>query len=212
MIAGVVPVLLLVSAFSAWAQEQPSREEGLAYIVRDGPARGADKAPVTLIEFSDFQCGFCRRFWKDTLPLIDQRYIQTGKVRFLYHHFAILGKPSMLAAQASECANEQGKFWPYHDKLFAHAATPFAFAESKLKTYAKEIGLETAAFDRCLETARYASKVEAETAMAALLGVRGTPGFLINERFLSGAQPFEVFAGALDAELKKTASPARAKP
>lgn len=204
--------VLLLGADLARAQQQPTPQEVVAYITRDGPARGKEKAPVTLIEFSDFQCSFCWRFWKETLPLINEKYIQTGKVRFLYHHFAILGKPSTLAAQAAECANAQGKFWPYHDKLFSQTTTPLAFTEGKLKEYAKEIGLEAGPFNHCVETAKYANKVEAETAMTALLGIRGTPGFLLNEQFLAGAQPFSVFAAAIENELKKAPKPTQPKP
>ena len=203
---------LFLGAGLAWAEQQPTPQDVVAYIARDGPVRGNEKAPVTLIEFSDFQCSFCWRFWKETLPLINEKYIQTGKVRFLYHHFAILGKPSTLAAQAAECANEQGKFWPYHDKLFSQTTTPLAFTEAKLKEYGKEIGLEARPFNQCVETGKYANKVEAETAMTALLGIRGTPAFLLNEQFLSGAQPFNVFAAAIENELKKAAKPTQSKP
>ena len=196
----------------AWAQQQPTPQDVVAYITRDGPVRGNEKAPVTLIEFSDFQCSFCWRFWKETLPLINEKYIQTGKVRFLYHHFAILGKPSTLAAQAVECANEQGRFWPYHDKLFSQTTTPLAFTEAKLKEYGKELQLEAGPFNHCVETGKYANKVEAETAMTALLGIRGTPAFLLNEQFLAGAQPFNVFAAAIENELKKAAKPTQSKP
>ncbi|MGH7847662.1 MAG: DsbA family protein [Candidatus Binatia bacterium] len=212
VIAAFILAFLLLRPEAAWAQQQPTPADVVAYIIRDGPVRGNEKAPVTLIEFSDFQCSFCWRFWRETLPLINEKYIQTGRVRFLYQHFAILGKPSTLAAQAVECANEQGKFWPYHDKLFSQTPTPLAFTEVKLKEYGKELGLEAGSFNPCVETAKYANKVEAETAMTALLGIRGTPAFLLNEQFLAGAQPFNVFAAAIENELKKAAKPAPRSP
>jgi protein-disulfide isomerase len=84
-----------------------------------GPAKGNSDAPVTIVEFSDFQCSFCKKFWRETLPQIEEKNVRTGKVRFVYRHLAILGPSSVQAAIASECAHEQGKFWPYHDRLFA---------------------------------------------------------------------------------------------
>ena len=98
-------VVLFLSG-SALAQS-PTKEEILGYLTKDGPTKGNGKAPVTLIEFSDFRCSFCRKFWQTTLPLLDKKYISTGKVRFIYRHFAVLGKPSEAAAQAAECAGEQ---------------------------------------------------------------------------------------------------------
>ncbi len=165
-------------------------------------ALGSPDAPVKIIEFSDFQCSFCRKFWAETLPRLKETYIKNGHLRFLYAHFAILGKPSVMAAQAAECAREQGKFWPYHDKLFASQGG-LAFTNAKLKRYARELGLDVTAFSRCLESGKYRQKVEEETALGALLGARGTPTFFLNGRMLVGAQPFEVFQAAIEEELAK---------
>jgi protein-disulfide isomerase len=159
-----------------------------------------------LIEFSDFQCSFCRKFWQTTLPLIDKNLIQTGKVRFVYRHFAILGKHSVAAAQATECAREQEKFWPYHDKLFAGAASPLAFTDLKLKRYAAELGLRSEDFNQCLDSGKYLKKVEGETAIAAFVRSRGTPTFFLNGQRIVGAQPFEVFEAAAEKELKKVSA------
>lgn len=187
-------------------------EDIFTYLAKDGPKRGSDKAPVALIEFSDFQCSFCRKFWQTTLPLIEKKYIQPGKVKFVYRHFAILGKHSTAAAQAAECAHEQGKFWAYHDKLFASAGTPFAFTNGKLKGYAKKIALNAGQFNQCLDSEKSLKTVEGETAVAAFLGARGTPAFFLNGQMMVGAQPFEVFEAAIEKELKKTSSRGKAKP
>ena len=198
---------------SASARAQPiKRDEIFAYLAKNGPKRGTDKAPVTLIEFSDFQCSFCRKFWQTTLPLLDKKYISPGKVRFIYRHFAVLGKPSEVAAQAAECAGEQGKFWEYHDKLFASAGSPLAFTGGKLKSYAKELGLKSQAFNQCLDSGKQLKKVEGETAIGAFLGARGTPAFFLNGQLLVGAQPFEVFEAVIEKELKKPASAEKMKP
>jgi protein-disulfide isomerase len=169
--------------------------------VESAPALGSVSAPVTIIEFSDFQCSFCKRFWAETLPQLKEAYINTGKARFIYRHFAILGKHSEQAALAAECAAEQGKFWEYHDQLFKNQGG-LAFTETKLKQYARDIGLNDGVFGTCLGTAKYREKVERETAAGANLGGRGTPFFIVNQRPLVGAQPFSVFQKMIDEELK----------
>jgi protein-disulfide isomerase len=174
-----------------------------------GATIGSASAPVSVIEFSDFQCSFCKKFWADALPQLKTSYIKTGQARFGYRHFAILGRFSQQAAQASECAGEQGRFWEYHDKLFAHQAG-LAFTEAKLKQYAQELKVDVGKFGSCFDSGKYRQKVEGETAVAASLGVRGTPTFFVNSRLLVGAQPFEVFRGIIEEELK-AADAAKAK-
>src|SRR3972149_795811 len=199
--------------FSGSALAQPTGGEDIfAYLAKDGPSKGSDKAPVTLIEFSDFQCSFCRKFWQTTLPLIEKKYISTGKVKFVYRHFAILGKHSTAAAQAAECAGERGNFWPYHDKLFASAGSPLAFTDGKLKSYAKELGLKSQAFNQCLDSGKQLKKGEGETAIAFFLGARGTPAFFLNGQMLVGAQPFDVFESLIEEELKKASTSGKVKP
>ncbi|HJX09621.1 MAG TPA: DsbA family protein [Candidatus Binatia bacterium] len=208
-ITSLIVVLFLIGS----AVAQPiKRDEIFAYLAKDGPSRGSAKAPVTLIEFSDFRCSFCRKFWQTTLPLLDKKYISTGKVKFIYRHFAVLGKPSEVAAQAAECAGEQGKFWEYHDKLFASAGSPLAFTDGKLKSYAKELGLKSQVFNQCVDSGKHLKKVEGETAIGAFLGARGTPAFFLNGQMLVGAQPFEVFESLIEEELKKLASSGKPKP
>jgi protein-disulfide isomerase len=170
-----------------------------------GPTLGNANAPVTIVEFSDFQCSFCRKFWSDTLPKLKDTYIKQGKGRFTYRHFAILGKFSEQAAIAAECAGEQRKFWEYHDKLFANQGG-LAFTQAKLEQYARELGLKAANFKRCLTTEKYRKKVEGETAVAASLGARGTPTFFVNGRLMVGAQPFKAFQSIVEDELRKSTS------
>src|SRR5262249_42570427 len=149
---------LLLGASSAPAQSKAVNET----LAGSGPALGSGSAPVTIVEFSDFQCGFCRRFWAETLPKLKQTYIDEGKARFIYRHFAILGKHSEQAALAAECAAEQGKFWEYHDQLFKNQGG-LAFTETKLRQYARDIGLTPGIFGSCLGTGKYREKVEGET-------------------------------------------------
>lgn len=165
-------------------------------------ALGATTAPVTIVEFSDFQCSFCKKFWADSLPKIKASYVMQGQVRIIYRHFAVLGKFSEQAAMAAECAADQGKFWKYHDILFTNQGG-LAFTRSKLQMYARELGLTSANFNSCLAAEKYRSKVEGETAVAASLGARGTPTFFVNGRLMAGAQPFQVFQNVINEELLK---------
>ena len=204
--------LVLTLFLVGGALAQPvTNEQILRRLANDGPAKGNPKATVTLIEFADFQCSFCRKFWQTTLPRIETQYISSGKVRFVYRHFALLGKPSVAAAQASECAHEQGKFWEYHDKLFASAGSPLAFTEGKLTGYAQELKLKSKDFNQCLQSAKYLKKVDGETAAAVSLGARGTPAFFLDGQMIVGAQPFEVFEAAIEKELKRTSSSGKPK-
>jgi protein-disulfide isomerase len=188
---------LLLNPSSSASQSKPTKEVS----VGSGPILGSASAPVTIIEFSDFQCSFCKRFWADTLPKLREAYIDKGKVRFIYRHFAILGKHSEQAAQAAECAAEQAKFWEYHDQLFKNQGG-LAFTETKLRQYARDIGLNVGAFGTCLGSGKHKDKVERETTAAAYVGGRGTPFFIVNQRHLVGAQPYDVFRRVIDEELK----------
>lgn len=199
--------------FHGSALAQPvTAEEMIARLAKGGHSRGTDQAPVTLIEFSDFRCSFCRKFWQTTLPAIEKKYIKTGKVKFIYRHLAVLGPQSVASAQAAECAGEQGKFWQYHDKLFSAAGSPMAFSDGRLRGYAKELKLTSREFNRCLSSGKYRSKVEGETGVASYLGIRGTPAFLINGQLLVGAQPYDVFESLIEKELKKTSASKKPKP
>lgn len=200
--SGVCIVLFAVLAGSAEiAAAQPVSVEEILTRLGKGHTIGAATAAVNIVEFSDFQCSFCRKFWADTLPKLKDTYIKQGQARFSYRHFAILGKFSEQATVATECAGEQGKFWEYHDKLFANQGG-LAFTRSKLEQYGRESGLKPADFKQCLASGKYQKKVEGETAVGASLGARGTPTFFVNGRLLVGAQPLEVFQTVINEELK----------
>ena len=172
---------------------------------------GDPAAPVTMVEFSDFKCTFCGRFWAETLPSLREQYIDTGKVRFIYKQFAILGPESERAGEASECAAEQEQFWAYHDQVFADQTSAHSTLDDpKLIELATAVGLNSTPFAECLTSGRYGSRVRQQTQAAKSLGMQGTPRFLINGVFISGAQPFEVFQQAIEEKLKPQASPAEA--
>jgi protein-disulfide isomerase len=194
--------LLAVVALGA-AQENVHRvlEERLG----PGQTKGTATAPVIMEEFSDFQCSYCGKFSRETLPRLTATYIDTGKVRLIYRHFAILGPASEAAAEASACAGAQGHFWPYHDRLFASQGR-LAFNRKSLLRLAQELPLELAAFTACLDSGRFRSQIEAETNAAMDLGLRGTPGFVINGRQMAGALPFKLFQSVIEEALAAAAS------
>ncbi len=200
LLIGVISVLTLCISGSKAATQGEALLEALER--GPGPSKGSPDAPVTIVEFSDFQCGYCRKFWQETLPRIEEKYIRTGKVRFVYRHLAILGAASVQAAIAAECAHEQGRFWPYHDKLFASAG-PLAFSKGNLKRYAEELRLDTARFNTCVDTEQPREKIERETMVGRAIGMTGTPGFLINRERLIGAYPYEAFEEIIEGILKE---------
>jgi protein-disulfide isomerase len=175
-------------------------DEVLAALGKDRTL-GSSSAPVSIVEFSDFQCSFCRKFWADTLPKLKDTDIKRNRAKFAYRHFAILGNFSVQSAMAAECAAEQGKFWDYHDRLFANQGA-LGFTRSNLERYAREVGLKADPFKRCLASEKFRKKVEGETAVAAALGGRGTPTFFVNRRLMVGAQPFETFQAVIEQELQ----------
>ena len=166
--------------------------------------RGDPNAPLTIIEFADFQCPYCGRFFAQTEPQIDKQYIQSGKVRFGYFDFAFLGQESNWAAEAAECAADQNKFWEYHDMLYSSQSgeNQGAFNKDNLKKFAKDLKLDTSAFNNCFDSGKYTQLIQDDSNTASSIGVRSTPTFLINGQPLIGAQPFEAFQRVIHPLLK----------
>ncbi|MCX8103760.1 MAG: thioredoxin domain-containing protein [Candidatus Bipolaricaulota bacterium] len=185
------------------APQPPAQTAPTPTALLDEPAQGAPDAPVTIVEFADFKCGFCVRHFVQTLPILKEEYIETGKVRYIYRNFPILGVQSRWAALAAECAHEQGRFWEYHDKLFALTQQGQEFVRSRLKAVAAELGLDAAQFDSCLDTSKYLDEVQEDFALGQREGVTGTPAFLINGELLVGAQPITVFRQKIEEALAK---------
>lgn len=174
----------------------------------DDPYLGDKNAPVTFIEFSDFQCPFCRKFWKDTLPQIKKEYIDTGKVKFVYRDFPLsFHQGAAPAAEGAECAEEQGKFWELHDTIFEEqekqGSGTIQFTADDVKKWAAKIGLNTSKFNQCLDSGKYKAEVEKDIADGTTAGATGTPALFINGRLVVGAQPFAAFKVVIDEELKK---------
>ena len=167
--------------------------------IGDSPVLGSEDAPVTIVEFSDFQCPFCARWYAETKGQLEEQYINTGKVKLVYMHYPLNFHPEAVpAALASECAYEQGKFWEYHDLIFEN---PGSLGTASYKRWAGDLGLDQEQFDECYDSGKYDAEVKADLSEGQNAGIRGTPGFLVNGRLISGAQPFAVFRDAIEAEL-----------
>lgn len=166
---------------------------------------GEANAPVTFIEYGDFQCPFCGKFFKETESVLRENYIKTGKVKFIYRDFAFLGSESTWAANAARCAGEQGKFWEYHDYLYGNqrGENQGAFSKSNLKNFASALGLDRSKFDSCVDNDKYLSEIQKQTKTGGEVGVTGTPANFINGVLYVGALPTATFTQIIDTELSK---------
>ena len=183
----------------------------------DDPYVGPKNAKVVVIEFSDFQCPYCgasegthqgliQQFkardpsWEAAVPKILE-LAEAGKIKFVYRDFPLSGHQyAQKSAEASECADEQGKYWDYHKMLFENQD---ALTNDDLKGYASDLGLDTDKFNECLDTGMMADEVRKDFSEGTSYGVSGTPAFFINDQEISGAQPFSAFESIINSELAK---------
>ncbi len=177
---------------------------------------GAADAPVTLVEFTDYQCPFCRRHFAQTMPQLVKDYVETGKLRYVMREFPIqsIHPKALKAAEAALCAGDQGKYWEIHDVFFADQRK---LAPEDLKAHAEGLGLDVASFNECLDGDKYAQRVQKDLADGVKAGVRGTPSFFAGLtdpadptkiraiKYLNGAQPYVVFKAAIDALIAQAA-------
>jgi protein-disulfide isomerase len=193
------------AAFVATLREKAAVEVRLkappvyrAPVAADGfPTRGPADAPVTIVEFSDFHCPYCRAV-QPTLTALLAKYPK--QVRLVYRHLPLDGlhPQARRASEASWCANEQGKFWAFHDRVYAGASEA---NDAVLKQYATAAGLDLAAFDTCLASGRAKGPIQQDVEEGQKYGVNGTPGFFINGRFMSGNLPLDTFVSLVEDEL-----------
>ncbi|NPV66804.1 MAG: DsbA family protein [Anaerolineae bacterium] len=187
------------AALDLRAEAAPTQEAPtvLEVSVDDDPAFGPEDAPITIVEFSDFRCGFCGRFHAQTYGPLMQKY--EGLIRFVYRDFPVVGGER--AALAAECVHDQGEdlFWAYHDVLFANQQS--LTSDEALVSLAADLGVDTEAMATCLADELHADEVQKDFTDGMALGVRGTPAFFINGRPVIGAQPLAVFQQIIDAEL-----------
>jgi protein-disulfide isomerase len=163
----------------------------------DHPQRGGDNASITIVEYSDFQCPYCRQA-ESSLRQVLKKY--GDRVRLVYMDFPLsFHQHAMEAAMAARCADEQGQFWPYHDALFE---SPSGLSAPALKGVAAQLGLDRASFDTCLDERKYESAVASDRAQGEASGASGTPYFNVNGQSMSGAQPASAFESMIDRELR----------
>jgi protein-disulfide isomerase len=169
----------------------------------DGRAWGPTDAPVLIEEFADFQCPFCVEFATSVGQQLADAYAESGLVRFEYNNFAFIGNESIRAAEAAECANEQGQFWQYHDTLFANqrGENIGAFSDAMLRNFAIAIGLDDAEFNECLDSGRHESAIRAEKVQGEGRGVTSTPTLFLNGEKLPGGLTFEQYQQLIEAAL-----------
>jgi protein-disulfide isomerase len=171
------------------------------------PILGDANAPITIVEFGDYQCFYCNKFFHETEDQIYESYIKTGKAKMIFKDFTIIGPDSIVAAHAAHCADEQGKFWEYHDTLYNNwngENNGWASQENQIR-FAQGLGLDMDAFSECMASEKYTQKIQASTNDAQTLGLSGTPGFFIigpnnNVVRIPGAQPFDVFVNVLESD------------
>lgn len=191
------------SASSQSASQSDSQPQGTGRrydipISSTDPSIGSEDAPVTIIEFSDFECPYCRRHFLEVYPQLLSEY--GGQIRYVFKDFPLksIHENATPAAEAALCAHEQGAFWEYHDELFG---MELELSRATYEQYAYDIGLDVDGFIECLDEGRYADDVQADYDFASQLGIRSTPTFFVNGLPLIGALPFEQFAQVIDSEL-----------
>lgn len=190
---------------------QPGAPRDIVLDISGAPVKGPKDAKVVLVEFSDYQCPFCARFTRDTIPQVQTDYVDTGKIKYVFADFPLetIHPYAFKAAEAANCAGEQGQFWKMHDHLFANQK---ALKPEDLSQYAETLGLDKSKFQECLDTQRRASSIRKLMAQAGDAGVSSTPTLMVGLlqpnssrvkvlRVLKGAQPFAAVKDALDTAL-----------
>ncbi len=197
---------LILELLSSGSERPGSSPQVWTISIRGNPILGNRDAPLTLIEFSDYQCPFCGRFTRTTLPTLKAQYIDTGTLRYVFRDYPIdrIHPFARKAAEAAECSRDQNKYWEMHDLLFQNQG---ALQVEKLKEYAVDLGLDPELFNNCLESEKYASEVQRDFQDGARAKITGTPAFFIGKTgpdetiegtLISGAKPIDVFHQAIE--------------
>ncbi|HJJ21896.1 MAG: DsbA family protein [Crenarchaeota archaeon] len=202
----IVIIASMYSSIDKTFDVDMTRTHGSISTAMGSPILGDPLAPITIVEFGDYQCHQCYNWFHNTKPMIMRDYIETGKANLVFVDFAFLGKDSAKAAQATYCANDQNMYWEYHDSLYTLQESKIdnGWASSeRLKAFAFNLNLDMKLFDECLDSEKYSKRVQYNSQQARDNGVRGTPGFFIissdyGQKQISGAQPYSVFQKILE--------------
>jgi len=201
---------LLAAMFLATAVSPAfAQQRGVFIGVDDDPMLGSADAKVLIIEFGDYQCPSCRMFWKDIEPRLKKEYFDTGKAKLVFRDFPLMQihPEALLSAMAVDCARDQNKYWEFHDKVFREQYNKgddvIRMKPADLKKWAKDIKLDSAAFDQCLDSEKYKDEVLKDRADGEAAGVQGTPTFFINGRVMGGAQQYPEYRKVIEELLKQ---------
>ena len=190
-------------------------------VSKNDPSQGKSDAKVTVVEFADFQCPYCSAYsgldaqtvkamqgqnpsWQPVEPNLFKDYVNSGKVRFIWKDYPFLGQESIWAGEAARCAQDQGKFWQFHDYLYSHQGqeNSGAFSKDNLKKFAASLNLNTADFNKCLDSDKYLKQMQDAQTYGQSVGVDGTPATFVNGQLVSGAVPYSQIKSLVDAALK----------
>lgn len=202
--AAVQPEVAPLAAVESSAEineGEPHQQIMMSVIANARHFYGDPNAPVTVVEFADFNCGYCGKWAAETLPKIEENYVKDGKVRLAYVHYPILGADSMTAAEGAECVAKlkQNAFWDYHILLYANQG--IGYTKDNMATLAEEMGVNRAEFEACMDNFQDRPLIEDDIRLAQVMGVRGTPAFLVNGIPLAGAYPYEDFERVIEGVL-----------
>ena len=203
-----IPVIAaIIATYYLLAPNETPREEKIttqSLIQNGSPIMGNPNAPITIVEWGDYQCTFCYKFHQSSKDALIEEYVNTGRINFVFRDFPLNGSDSVLAAQASYCADDQGKYWEYHDEIYKNWAgerTGWVTRQS-LDQFANTVGLDLVQFNKCLDDKKYQQRVLENEKFGVKIGIKATPSFLIfnNEKItkVEGNQPFSVFRQVID--------------
>ena len=200
-------ITAIIITYYLLAPNETPQEEKIttqSLIQNGSPIMGNPSAPITIVEWGDYQCTFCYKFHQSSKNTLIEEYVNTGRINFVFRDFPLNGSDSVLAAQASYCADDQGKYWEYHDEIYKNWAgerTGWVTRQS-LDQFANTVGLDLIQFSKCLDDKKYQQRVLENEKFGVKIGIKATPSFLIfnNEKItkVEGNQPFSVFRQVID--------------
>lgn len=201
----VVLALTVVSAFVILGPGSGTAAQTGPVEVSSDKSIGTAGVNLVVEEYADFQCPYCKQFATGPELQLRKDYVDTGKAKLVFHHMAFIGPESLWAAGAAECANEQGRFWDYHDKLFQEQGgeNSGTFSRDNLKRFAGELGLNTTQFNQCLDADKYQAKVQQEVTQAQQRGVNSTPTLFVNGQLVNRGSDYQVLQASIEAALKR---------
>jgi len=200
-------IAAIITTYYLLAPNETPQEEKIttqSLIQNGSPIMGNPSAPITIVEWGDYQCTFCYKFHQSSKDILIEEYVNTGRINFVFRDFPLNGPDSVFAAQASYCADDQGKYWEYHDEIYKNWAgerTGWVTRQS-LDQFANTVGLDLIQFSKCLDDKKYQQRVLENEKFGVKIGIKATPSFLIfnNEKItkVEGNQPFSVFRQVID--------------